>query len=94
MSRIKNPVNQLLEVMNRVGIVHGDLSPNNIMIHYYNQREAEPQLKVVDFDRAGVSGEVKYPLRRNEEIPWPAGPGHDRTLLMACLNRIGCSCVD
>jgi len=93
-SRIKNQVDKLLEVMSEKGIVHGDLRPNNIMIRH-GRGEAEPQLKVVDFDWAGVSGKVKYPLRRNEEIPWPAGPGkpiiggHDETLLMACLSQIG-----
>jgi serine/threonine protein kinase len=93
-SRIKNQVDKLLEVMSEKGIVHGNLRPNNIMIRH-GRGEAEPQLKVVDFDWAGVSGKVKYPLRRNEEIPWPAGPGkpiiggHDETLLMACLSQIG-----
>jgi serine/threonine protein kinase len=90
--RIKNQVDKLLEVMSKAGIVHGDLRPNNIMIRD-NQGEAEPQLRVVDFDWAGTSGEVKYPLRRNETIPWPDGPGkpiingHDETLLMACLSQ-------
>jgi serine/threonine protein kinase len=90
--RIKNQVDKLLEVMSKAGIVHGDLRPNNIMIRD-NQGEAEPQLRVVDFDWAGTSGEVKYPLRRNETIPWPDEPGkpiingHDETLLMACLSQ-------
>jgi hypothetical protein len=50
--------------------------------------------RVVGFDWAGVSGKVEYPLRRNEEIPWPddAGmpiyDGHDKNLLMACLSQI------
>jgi serine/threonine protein kinase len=93
-SRIKNQVDQLLEIMDNARIVHGDLRPNNIMIRH-SRGEAEPQLKVVDFDWSGESGKVKYPLRRNEEIPWPAGPGepiidgHDKTLLMACLSQIG-----
>ncbi|KIO15394.1 hypothetical protein M407DRAFT_247244, partial [Tulasnella calospora MUT 4182] len=44
-------------------------------------------LRVVDFDWAGESGSVCYPLQRNQEIAWPAGPGerivvrHDRDLV-------------
>jgi serine/threonine protein kinase len=52
-SRIKNQVDKLLEVMSEKGIVHGNLRPNNIMIRH-GRGEAEPQLKVVDFDWAGV----------------------------------------
>ncbi|KIO27868.1 hypothetical protein M407DRAFT_243233, partial [Tulasnella calospora MUT 4182] len=44
-------------------------------------------LRVVDFDWAGESGSVRYPLQRNQEIAWPGGPGerimarHDRDLV-------------
>ena len=87
-------MDKLLKVMSNARIVQGDLRPNNILIRH-SRGEAEPQLKVVDFDWAGASGKVEYPLRQNEEIPWPddAGKpiydGHDKTLLMACLSQIG-----
>jgi serine/threonine protein kinase len=89
-SRIQTPLDDLLETMRTNGIVHGDLRPNNIMIRHPEGKE-EPEIKVIDFDWAGFDGAVRYPLRRNEDLPWPgkAGElimaGHDRILLMASL---------
>lgn len=89
-SRIQIPLNHLLGTMGTEKIVHGDFRPNNVMVRDV-EGEEQPQIRVIDFDWAGVSGEVRYPKRRNESLPWPAQPsepiltGHDQTLLMACL---------
>lgn len=89
-SRIYEPLSRMIDIMEKENIVHGDLRPNNILIRDPDGTE-EPELKIIDFDWAGVGGEVRYPQRRNENIPWPAGPGeriltgHDRSLLMATL---------
>jgi hypothetical protein len=81
----------LLRVMEGANIVHGDLRPNNVMMR---KKDDKLELKVIDFDRSGLSGEVEYPPLRNENIPWPdkAGSpiiiGHDRTLLQRSFNEL------
>jgi serine/threonine protein kinase len=89
-SHIYTSVEQLLDVMRENDVAHGDLRPNNIMIRDIKDI-GKVELKVIDFDWAGESGKVRYPMRRNESIRWSAGPGepilteHDRTLLMSYL---------
>ena len=91
LSSINEPLGPLLEMMKQESIVHGDLRPNNIMVNTSTPGKLE--IKIVDSNWAGTSGEVRYPKRRNEGIPWPAGPGeqiisgYDYTLLMACLKK-------
>jgi serine/threonine protein kinase len=90
-SRIEGPVGRILRAMESEQIVHGDLRPNNIMV-----REIEDglEMKVVDFDWAGTSGEVKYPFDRNMNISWPAEAGepivteHDRWMVMNSLDKL------
>lgn len=92
-SHIQSPLKQITDFMEKENIVHGDLRPNNILVRQAVSSQAL-ELKVVDFDWAGVAGEARYPWRRNEGISWPAGPGepilpgHDYALLMACLKQI------
>jgi serine/threonine protein kinase len=52
----------VLAVLERAGLVHGDLSPNNVVIDY-NARGSEPALYLIDFDAffapaAGVNRSV------------------------------------
>ncbi|KAG9042169.1 hypothetical protein FS837_011189 [Tulasnella sp. UAMH 9824] len=91
---IETTLGRILTVMEEAGMVHGDLRPNNIMLQVdsdgtpANTREEEgANLRVVDFDWAGKSGSVCYPLQRNLEIEWPGDPGegittrHDRDMV-------------
>ncbi|KAG9044245.1 hypothetical protein FS837_008564 [Tulasnella sp. UAMH 9824] len=94
---IETTLGEILEVMERANMVHGDLRPNNIMLEVHKVQDGyipvrsgeQPRanLRVVDFDWAGESGAVCYPLQRNQEIAWPVGPGerimvrHDRDLV-------------
>ncbi|PVF98829.1 hypothetical protein CPB86DRAFT_329594 [Serendipita vermifera] len=80
----------LLEVMKKKKIVHGDLRPANIMVRKSDIGD-DLEVKVVDFDWAGICGEAKYPLSRNPEIKWPGqdggliGADDDETLLRRTL---------
>ncbi|KAG8961353.1 hypothetical protein FRC03_005451 [Tulasnella sp. 419] len=79
--------------MEKEKLVHSDIRPNNLMIKIDKDGQPIPNdkgdvcLKIIDFDRGGKSGEVYYPLERNNSIFWPAGPGeaivvgHDRELV-------------
>lgn len=92
---IRNTLGRILAVMEEARVVHGDLRPNNLMLEvdcdYTPVSLGEEQgvnLRVVDFDWAGESGHVYYPLNRNEGVAsWPEAPGrpiivgHDRALV-------------
>lgn len=81
---IGTTLNLILDFMADADMMHGDFRPNNIMVQVFKmQRSYTPvcsregqgaNLKVFDFDWAGKSGSVSYPLQRNEEITWPAAP--------------------
>ncbi|KIO17990.1 hypothetical protein M407DRAFT_246595 [Tulasnella calospora MUT 4182] len=89
---IEKTLNDILAVMEAASVVHGDLRPNNIMLEVGCDGAPVDEgkgvnLKIVDFDWAGKSGDVNYPLQRNEDITWPASPwmpivvAYDRTLV-------------
>ncbi|KAG8949110.1 hypothetical protein FRC04_009056 [Tulasnella sp. 424] len=91
---IEAALTRILTMMEEAKVVHGDLRPNNLMLEVNSDKtpvcsgdEQKVKLKVVDFDWAGQSGEVRYPLQRNEEIAWPGDAGtpivvgHDRSLV-------------
>ena len=89
---IRQALNQIFEVMATEGVVHGDLRLPNIMIRVKANGEPEVggdgeyRIRVIDFDSAGRSGEVRYPLQRNEGIEWPASrdlirPHHDKATI-------------
>ncbi|KAG9050148.1 hypothetical protein FS837_007447 [Tulasnella sp. UAMH 9824] len=94
---IEKTLNLILTVMGDADVMHGDFRPNNIMLQVFKMQHSytpvcsgggqEANLKVVDFDWAGKSGSVSYPLQRNEDIAWPAAPwdriikDHDRELV-------------
>jgi tRNA A-37 threonylcarbamoyl transferase component Bud32 len=81
----------LHRVMEGANIVHGDLRPNNFMMR---KKDDKLKLKVIDFDRSGLSREVEYPPLRNENIPWPDKARkpiiirHDRTLLQRSFKEL------
>jgi hypothetical protein len=58
--------------------VHGDIRATNIMV----KRDLTPGILLVDFDWAGVPGEVRYPMNVNtKEIKRPSG-AHDGELIV------------
>ncbi|KAG8908628.1 hypothetical protein FRB99_004916 [Tulasnella sp. 403] len=87
---IRIALDNLLGALRENWMVHGDIRSNNVMLKVDSacapcmDEGGHVYLKVVDFDWAGTSGEVRYPIRRNESIAWPAGRGerilvgHDR----------------
>ena len=57
-------------------LVHGDLRLPNIVIAECQEggdEDVEGRVRIVDFDWAGVAGEVRYPLHLSTAIKWPAG---------------------
>ncbi|KAG8941047.1 hypothetical protein FRC00_012607, partial [Tulasnella sp. 408] len=80
---IRNTLGRILAVMEEARVVHGDLRPNNLMLEVdcdYTPvslgEEPGVNMRVIDFDWAGDSGHVYYPLNRNEEVAsWPEAPG-------------------
>ncbi len=57
----------VVTVMNsfhELGYVHGDLRGENIMI------ADDGQVKIIDFDWAGLAGQVRYPHFMNPQIQW------------------------
>ena len=52
--------------------VHGDLWLPNIMIKNFDSESPTPIPIIVDFDWAGIEGEVKYPVNLNQIVDWPA----------------------
>ena len=87
----------VLDLLQCSGFVHGDLRPNNIMVHVDEQclpsissTNSVANICVIDFDWAGSGGVVFYPDTRNnqiEDVRWPGkagGPievGHDELLV-------------
>ncbi|KAG9042544.1 hypothetical protein FS837_010740 [Tulasnella sp. UAMH 9824] len=98
---IETTLGEILGLMERANMVHGDLRPNNIMLEVHRVHDSyipicsgeKANLRVIDFDWAGESGSVRYPLQRNQEIAWPGGPGdsitsqHDRDLVKAWWHK-------
>ncbi|KAG8946954.1 hypothetical protein FRC04_011249 [Tulasnella sp. 424] len=91
---IGTALTRILMMMEEAKVVHGDLRPNNVMLEVNSDKtpvcsgkEQNVNLKVIDFDWAGQSGEVCYPLQRNEDITWPGDAGtpiivgHDRLMV-------------
>jgi hypothetical protein len=74
---IKTALDQILEIMAAEGVVHGDLRSPNFMIKVRDNRpevgdDGKYYIQVIDFDWAGESGKVRYPLYRNSQVTWPA----------------------
>lgn len=94
---IRSTLRKVLDILERNGFVHGDMRANNIMIQVKSNqptpsatKENGVNLKLIDFDWAGKTGEVHYPAHRNddiEDIEWPSAAGtaivtgHDRMLV-------------
>ncbi|KAF8906953.1 hypothetical protein CPB84DRAFT_1844088 [Gymnopilus junonius] len=88
--QIMSALLQILDVLKEKGYVHGDLRMNNLMVHIEISTLADgslickilsrlgsnlPYIKVIDFDWAGLAGEVNYPPHRNIAVSWPGQAG-------------------
>jgi hypothetical protein len=54
-------VKDKLALLHQAGYVHGDIRPSNIMV----RKDGKPGIIFLDFDWAGVIGEVRYPMNIN-----------------------------
>lgn len=67
-SLVEPKLREVLRVLHAANFVHGDLRIYNILWDSDTQ-----QVKLVDFDWAGVQGAAKYPPFLCPEIAWPKG---------------------
>ena len=66
---IENALTRAAESLHRGGFVHGDLRECNIFVD-----DVTNTVKLIDFDWAGIQGEVRYPgFMNHDEINWPKG---------------------
>lgn len=65
---VTSNLRNILKVLDANNFVHGDLRTNNIIV------TVSGEVKVLDFDWAGISGESRYPQDINTaDITWPTG---------------------
>lgn len=66
-----------VQSMKDAKFVHGDLRLPNIMIKDSEVDSESPTPIILDFDWAGIDGEVVYPVNLNPIVDWPdtAKPG-------------------
>jgi serine/threonine protein kinase len=59
-----------VESLHEAGFVHGDIRSANIMV----KKDGSPGIMILDFDWAGLAGQVKYPMGVNDiDIRRPNG---------------------
>ena len=61
---VRDNVVKVMNSFHELGYVHGDLRGENIMI------ADDGQVKIIDFDWAGLAGQVQYPHFMNPQIQW------------------------
>ena len=92
-TELRKALEDIVRVLKSKNYVHGDLRPNNIMIHK-DLLKQPLGLMVVDYDWAGEASKVYYPAERNpeiEDIKWPGEAGgkiendHDWKLILSWL---------
>ena len=64
----RSEVRRALDLLHSAGLVFGDVRPPNIKVNI-----TTGEVKLIDFDWAGVEGKVKYPYLISMDIPWPEG---------------------
>jgi len=88
----RKSLDELLHALKSQSFAHGDLRSNNILIRVDGQgapqvSDGTAHIRVVDFDWAGTSGEVRYPETLNKDIQWSASIGdpiecsHDKAMV-------------
>ncbi|KAI6021983.1 hypothetical protein EDC04DRAFT_2575428 [Pisolithus marmoratus] len=65
----KSLIHAKLAGFHRAGFVHGDIRDTNIVV----SKSDNTQFRIIDFDWAGIAGEVKYPAFLNPEVRRPEG---------------------
>jgi hypothetical protein len=65
---VRKAIKEQLQVMHRLGYVHGDVRNPNLMIKLDDDEKSLVDLKLVDFDWAGKEGEVRYPHNLNTRV--------------------------
>ena len=92
-TELRKALEDIVRVLKSKNYVHGDLRPNNIMIHK-DLLKQPLGLMVVDYDWVGEASKVYYPTERNPEIKgikWPGEAGgkiendHDWKLILSWL---------
>ena len=79
-SKLLERLEQILEYLNGVKMVHGDFRMANVML----KKGEEEKALLIDFDWAGEAGKVRYPITRSRGFHYPGSPGgcieatHDR----------------
>jgi serine/threonine protein kinase len=75
----EDEVREKVARLHQAGFVHGDIRTTNIMV----KKSGSPGFLLVDFDWAGVIGEVRYPMNVNDvDIKRPYN-AHDGELILA-----------
>ena len=70
-SRLLQRLEEILDCLGAVEMVHGDFRMANIML----KPQEEEKAMVIDFDWAGEAGVVRYPLSRSDGLGYPGEPG-------------------
>ena len=64
---VKDQIKEALKHLHNNGLIFGDLQPPNIII------TDNGDVKLVDFDWAGIHGESQYPFLLSSALQWPDG---------------------
>ena len=72
---VRDAVHDALGILHAHGFVHGDIRLPNIMIEgdMDDEEDIGKRTKLVDFDWAGIQGEVRYPLHLTANAGWVDG---------------------
>ncbi|KAI6030345.1 hypothetical protein EDC04DRAFT_2880451 [Pisolithus marmoratus] len=73
----KSLIRTKLAEFHKEGFVHGDIRDTNIMV----SKSDNTQFRIIDFDWAGIAGEVKYPAFLNPEVWRPEGASDGKPIL-------------
>ncbi|KAI5996108.1 hypothetical protein EDC04DRAFT_2872396 [Pisolithus marmoratus] len=73
----KSLIRAKLAEFHKEGFVHGDIRDTNIMV----SKSDNTQFRIIDFDWAGIAGEVKYPAFLNPEVRRPEGASDGKPIL-------------
>jgi len=87
-------LNAIVSTLKGLGFVHGDLRPNNLMIHVTQDTIVDPvTVKAVDMEWAGKVGVACYPEDRNDIVGYPGeaagliGPDDDTYMVGQLWNE-------
>ncbi|KAF8636235.1 hypothetical protein AX17_003720 [Amanita inopinata Kibby_2008] len=83
LEKVETQIVRAVDLLHARNFVFGDLRPTNIMITKMNE------VKLIDFDWAGVDGQAQYPPMISCKIDWPTDVGplsvmyksHDNVML-------------